>query len=105
MTHLSSSGGAEVGHVCRAGDDVDGECDEQGADGGIDGAEEGEGDGEEPDGEHHRDAAEGSEEQALGVVHADELLPHEVEGRHRESDCDELHSHGLINQCTAVDHL
>lgn len=91
-THPASSGGAEVHHVRCTGDDVHGERDQQRSDGGVDRSEEREGDGEEPDGEHHWDSTQGAQEQALRVVHADELLPHEVEGRHRESHCDELHS-------------
>ena len=71
-------------------DDVDGEGDEQGADGGVDGAEEWEDNGEEPDGHHHGESDERPEEDAAGVVHADGLLPDEVERRAGEAEGDEL---------------
>jgi len=63
---------------------VFGERDQERADSGVDGAVEGEDDGEELDGEHHQNSAQRLEQQALRVVHADQLLPHEVEERTRE---------------------
>lgn len=60
------------------GDDVDCEADEQGADGGVDRTEEGEDDSEEPDGHHHRQPRHRPDADALGVMHADHLLPHKV---------------------------
>ena len=71
-------------------DDVDGEADEQRADGGVDGPEEGEDDGQEPDGHHDGQPRQRALEDALGVVHPDHLLPHEVERRAREPERDEL---------------
>jgi hypothetical protein len=70
--------------------DVDGEADEESADGGVDGPEEREDDGEEPDGHHDGEPRQRALEDALGVVHPDHLLPHEVERRAREPERDEL---------------
>ena len=77
-------------HVCHGGDDVDGEADEERPYGGVDGPEEGEDDGQEPDGDDDGEAGQGAEEDALGVVHPDHLLPHEVERGAGEAEGDEL---------------
>ncbi|BAS94293.1 Os05g0447250, partial [Oryza sativa Japonica Group] len=86
----SGGGGAVREDVGEGGDDVDGEADEERADGGVDGAEEGEDDGEEPDGHDDGEAGERAGEDAAGAVHADRLLPHEVERGAREPERDEL---------------
>jgi hypothetical protein len=76
--------------VCERRDDVDSEADEERADGGVDGPEEGEDDGQEPDGHDDGEPCQRTQEDAAGVVHADHLLPHEVERGARESERDEL---------------
>ncbi|KAG6511906.1 hypothetical protein ZIOFF_029985 [Zingiber officinale] len=86
-----SRGRCTVGeHVGCGGDDVDGEADEECADGRVDGAEEGEDDGEEPDGDDDGEAGESAEADAGGGVDPDDLLPHEVERRAGEAEGDEL---------------
>ena len=85
---------AEGEDVRQCRDDVDGEADEQRADGGVDGPEEGKDDGQEPDGHHDGQPSQRALEDALGVVHPDHLLPHEVERRAREPERDELHACG-----------
>ncbi|URD82061.1 C-terminal domain phosphatase-like [Musa troglodytarum] len=74
----------------QSGNDVDGEADEESAHGGVDGAEEGEDDGQEPDGDDHGKPGEGAQADALGVVHSDRLLPHEVQRGAGEAEGDEL---------------
>jgi len=76
--------------VGEGGDDVDGEADEERADGGVDGPEEGEDDGEEPDGDDDGEADQRAEEDARRLVHAHRLLPHEEERGAREPEGDEL---------------
>lgn len=86
-----SGGGLAVGeYVGGGGDDVDGEADKKCADGRVDGPEEGEDDGQEPYWYHHRQPRQCSEADALRVVHADHLLPHEIQRRARKSERDEL---------------
>ena len=74
----------------EGGDDVDGEADEERADGGVDGPEEGEDDGEEPDGHDDGEPGGGALAEAAAVVEADELLPDEVERGAGEAEGDEL---------------
>jgi hypothetical protein len=81
----------EGGHVRQRRDDVDGEADQQRAHGGVDGAEKREDDGQEPDGRHDGQPRGGAQGHAPRLVHADQLLPHEVEWRAREPERDELH--------------
>lgn len=88
--YLAGGGSAVGDHVGEAGDDVDGEADEESANGGVDGAEEREDDGEEPDGDDDGEAGEGAKGDAFGVVNADHLLPDEVERRTGEAEGDEL---------------
>lgn len=86
-----TSGGLPIGEHMREGrDDVDGEADKKGPDGGIDRAEEREDDGQEPNRDHDREPSECPKANALCVVHPYYLLPHEVERCARESECDEL---------------
>lgn len=55
MRKYLTSGGLAIGeHVSDGRDDVNGEADEEGANGGVDGAEEGEDYGQEPYWDHHR---------------------------------------------------
>jgi hypothetical protein len=89
-TYLARLRGPEGDHVRQRRDDVDGKADEQGSHGGVNGAEEGEDDGEEPDGHDNGEARGGTLAEALAVVEADELLPHEVERGAREAEGDEL---------------
>ena len=93
-TYLTGGCGSEGDHVRQRRDDVDGEADEQRADGGVDGPEEGEDDGQEPDGHHDGETRGGAQRHAPRLVHADQLLPHEVERRAREPERDELHACG-----------
>lgn len=71
-------------------DDVDGETDEKGPDRGVDGTEKREDYGQEPYRDHHRKPSKRPQAYALGVVHSDHLLPHEVERCTCEPECDEL---------------
>ncbi|KAG6403629.1 hypothetical protein SASPL_135857 [Salvia splendens] len=58
-----------------------GEANKKRSDGGVDGAEEGEDDGQEPDGDDHREARGRPLAQASTLMHPDGLLPHKVEWR------------------------
>ncbi|RWW03701.1 hypothetical protein GW17_00033112 [Ensete ventricosum] len=77
-------------HMCQSGDDVDGEADEESAHRGVDGTKEGEDDGQEPDGDDDGKPGEGAQADALGVMHSDHLLPHEVQRGAGEAEGDEL---------------
>lgn len=96
--YLSGGGRSEGENVGDGRDDIDGEANEQRSDGGVDGAEEGEDDGEEPDWHHHGEACRRSLAHAPALVHADRLLPHEVQRRACEPERYELHmKHAYIN--------
>lgn len=86
--------------MSEAWDDVNCECNQQGSNRGIDGPEKRKRNRKEPDGQHHRDTANGSEQQTLCVVYANKLLPHEVEGCDCKSYSDELHpTQRIISTC------
>jgi len=78
LRYLSGRGLSVSEYMGEGGDDVDGEADEEGTDGGVDGAEEREDDGQEPYRNHHRKTCQCPQAYALRVVHPNHLLPHEV---------------------------
>jgi hypothetical protein len=90
ITYLPRLRRPEGDHVRERRDDIDGEADEERADGGVDGPEEGEDDGEEPDGDDDGEPGGGALAEAAAVVEADELLPDEVERGAGEAEGDEL---------------
>lgn len=64
--------------MSKGWDYVDGEANEKRSNGGIDGPKEREDDGEKPDGDDNRQPGGRTLAQALALVHAYRLLPHEV---------------------------
>jgi len=93
VLYRSERGLAEVDHVREARNYVHSEGDEQAAHHGVDGAEEGKGDGEEPDGQQDGHSAGRPKQHVIGLVHPQDLLPHEVQRRHRKPHRDKLQEH------------
>lgn len=93
ILYLSSRSGSKGYHVRQGRNYVHSEAHKQRSDGRIDRAEEGEHDREEPNRDHHRQPRDRPLDDALRLVHADDLLPHKVERRARKSKCYELQTY------------
>lgn len=88
--YLAGGRRSEGENVSEGRNDIDGEAYEERSDGGVDGAEEGEDDGQEPYRHHHGQAGRRPLAHAPALVHADGLLPHEVQRRACEPERYEL---------------
>lgn len=76
--------------MCQGRNYVNGEADQKRPNSWVDGAKEREYDGKEPYWDYDWESSYSSLEQALGVMHPKEFLPHKVERSASKSKCYEL---------------